>query len=75
MDDPGFEVRFPARDFSFLLKVETASGVCPNSYTKGTWAPGPEADRCPPSSAEVNSNGNIYVYINFSVRLHSVTLK
>jgi hypothetical protein len=60
----GIGVKSPAgvRDFSLLHSVQTASGVHPASYPKGTWGSipgikrkGREADHSPPPSAEVKN--------------------
>jgi hypothetical protein len=61
-------IRFPARarDFFLLHSFQTGSGAHPASYPMGTGSPflglkrpGREADRSPPSSAEVKSAGDM----------------
>jgi hypothetical protein len=61
-------VRFPAekREFSLLHGVQTGSGAHPATYPTGAWSsipggkrPGPEADRSPPSIAQVKNGGAI----------------
>jgi hypothetical protein len=63
LDDRAIEVRSPAwtKDFSSIRCVQTGSGVHPASCPMGTGdpfsggkaRPGRDADRSPPSSAEV----------------------
>jgi len=63
MGDRAIELRSPAgaKDFSFILCVQTGSGAHPASSPMGTGGPFPggkarpgrDADHSPPSSAEV----------------------
>jgi hypothetical protein len=63
LDDRAIGVRSPAgaKDFSFILCVQTDSGAHPASCTMGTGGPFPglkarpgrDADHSPPSSAEL----------------------
>jgi hypothetical protein len=65
LDDRANKIRYPAgaEDFSSNLCVQTGSGAHPASCTMGTgvlttWLkerPGRDADRSPPSSAEVDN--------------------
>jgi hypothetical protein len=61
LDDRAIDVRFPARDISSILCVQTGSGAHPASSPLGTGGPFPggkarpgrDADHSPQSSAEV----------------------
>jgi hypothetical protein len=65
LDDRAIGVRSPAgaKDFSSVLCVQTGSGAHPASGTMGTGGPiagtkarlGRDADRSPPSSAEIRN--------------------
>jgi hypothetical protein len=81
LDDRGSEVRFPAGagNFSVLHHVQTGSGAHPASFPMGTGVsflglkrPEREADRSPPSSADVK---NAWRYTStLPMRLHGVML-
>jgi hypothetical protein len=71
LDDREIEVRSLAerKDFSSSLSVKTGSGAHPASCTMGTGGPFPgakarpglDADHSPPSSAEVESEYEVYI--------------
>jgi hypothetical protein len=74
-------VRFPAGagNFSLRHRVQTGSGAHSASYAVGTGAlslgvkrSGCEADRSPPSSAEINEC--VELYLHSPIRLHCVVL-
>jgi hypothetical protein len=71
LDDRAIGVRSPAgaKDFSSILCVQTGSGAHPASCAMGTGGPFPggkarpgrDADRSPPSSAEVVNEKELYL--------------
>jgi hypothetical protein len=80
LDDRAIEIRSPAevKDFSSSLCVQTGSGAHPESCTMGTGGPFPgckarpgrDADRSPPSSAEVGNEWELYLL--YPKRLYGV---
>jgi hypothetical protein len=68
LEDRMIRVRFPAEagNFSFRYLVQTSSGAQPASYPLGigdSFSGGKsEADRSPPSSAEVKECVQLYLY-------------
>jgi hypothetical protein len=81
LEDRGSRFRLPARAGYFSLHhcIHNGSGTHPASYPLGTRGsfpgvnrPGREADRLPPSSAEVKEC--VKLYLHFPLRLHGMVL-